>query len=93
MDQKIGQQTYIGLDTHRETIHGTAVDGDGKEICSHNFPNGEEAMKEFLKEFNPWNTQIAIEACGIWRGCYKILMKLGYNVKLANPLKCHQLAT
>lgn len=92
MDQQIGQQTYIGLDTHRETIHGTVVDKDGNKVCSYSFPNGEEAMKEFLKNFKPWNTLIAIEACGIWRGCYKILTKLGYRVKLANPLKCHQLA-
>ncbi len=92
MDQEIGQQTYIGLDTHKETIHGTALDKEGNEICSYNFPNGEKAMKEFLKSFKPWNTSIALEACGIWRGCYKILKRLGYNVRLANPLKCHQLA-
>ena len=92
MDKQIGQEVFIGLDTHREMIHGTAVDKDGNSICSYEFPNGEEAMKEFFKSFNPWSTKIAIEACGTWRGCYKILRKLGYKVKLANALKCHQLA-
>lgn len=93
MEQELGQQAYLGLDTHKETIHGTALNKNGEIICSYEFNNGEEAMKEFLKSFKPWNTSIAIEACGIWRGCYRILRKLGYNeVKLANPLKCHQIA-
>lgn len=88
----LGQEVYIGLDTHKETIHGTALDKNGQVICSYNFPNGEEAMKVFLKGFKPWSTKIAIEACGIWRGPYKILSKLGYEIKLANPLKCHQIS-
>jgi transposase len=92
MDQQLTEEVYVGLDTHRETIHGTALAKDGTLICSYEFPNGEDAMKEFLKKFSPWNTLIAMESCGIWRGCYKILKNLGYRVKLANPLKCHQLA-
>lgn len=89
----LGQEAYIGLDTHKEKIHGTAISPKGDIICSYEFPNGKEAMKEFLKDFKPWSVKIAIEACGIWRGPYKILKELGYNeVKLANPLKCHQLA-
>lgn len=89
---QLGQEAYIGLDTHKETIHGTAVDKNGDEICSYSFPNGKDALKEFLKAFPVWNASIAMEACGIWRGCYKILRELGYKVKLANPLKCHELA-
>jgi len=92
MKQELGQETYIGLDTHRETLYGTATDNKGEIICSYQFPNNKDALKEFLKNFKPWNTSIAIEACGTWRGCWKILRKLGYKVKLANPLKCHQIA-
>ncbi len=88
----LGQEVYIGLDTHRETVHGTALDKNGDIICSYEFPNGEDALKEFLKGFPVWNTTVALEACNIWRGCYKILKQLGYKVKLANPLKCHQIA-
>lgn len=92
MDQKLSQEVYVGLDTHRETIHGTAMDKEGNILCSYEFPSGEEALIEFFKGFNPWNANIALEACGIWRGCYKILRKYGYKVKLANPYKVHQLA-
>ena len=90
---KLEQAIYVGLDTHKETIHGTVLDKEGKEICSYSFPNGKDALREFLKEFPVWNTNIALEACGIWRGCYKILQELGYQTKLANPLKCHQIAS
>lgn len=68
----LGQETYIGLDTHRETIHGTALDKNGEIICSTEFPNSKEALTEFMKEFPTWNTNIAVEACNFWRGCYKI---------------------
>ena len=89
---QLGEEVYIGLDTHRETIFGTALNKKGEVICSYEFPNGKEAFKEFMKSFPSWNTQIALEACSIWRGCYKVLRELGYTVKLANALKCHQIA-
>src|SRR3989344_5973240 len=88
----LGQETYIGLDTHRETIHGTAINRDGEVIRSENFQNKKEALHEFMKEFLTWNTVIAIEACNFWRGCYKILREMGYKVKLANPVMCHKIA-
>lgn len=88
----IGQEVYIGLDTHRETIHGTALKPNGDIICSIEFPNTPEALKEFMKGFYPWYTHIAIEACNFWRGPYKILKELGYRVKLANPIKTSQIS-
>jgi transposase len=36
--------------------------------------------------------RIAIEACDLWRGVYKMLRELGYHVVLANPLKIRQIA-
>lgn len=88
----LGQEVYIGLDTHRETIHGTALKPNGELICSINFPNNPEALKEFMKGFYPWYSHIAIEACNFWRGPYKILRELGYKTKLANPIKTSQIA-
>lgn len=86
------EQIHIGLDTHRETIHGTALDKNGGVIKSNAFPNTREALQDFVKEFPTWNTTIAIEACNFWRGCHKILKEKGYNVKLANPVTCHKIA-
>lgn len=88
----LGQETYIGLDTHRETIHGTALDKDGGVIRSEKFRNTREALQGFMTEFPTWNTTVVIEACNFWRGCYKILVEKGYKVKLANPVMCHKIA-
>ena len=88
----IGQEVYIGLDTHRQTINGTALDTAGNIICNSDFPNTKEALMEFMKGFYPWYSYIAIEACNFWRGPYKILNELGYKVKLANPVKISQIA-
>ena len=85
-------QIYVGLDTHRETIHGTALDENGGIIKCNAFPNTREALQDFVKDFPTWNTTIAIEACNFWRGCHKILKEKGYNVKLANPVICHKIA-
>lgn len=90
--QQLGQETYVGLDTHRETIHGTALDKNGEVIYSDKFPNTREALGNFMRNFPTWNTVIAIEACNFWRGCHKILTEMGYNVKLANPVTCHKIA-
>ena len=93
MNQQLIQKTFIGIDSHRETLHSTAINNDGEVISSHKFPNNKEAMIEFLKPFSPWNTFFSLEACGTWRGPYNILRELGYNnIKLANPLKTHQIA-
>lgn len=85
-------KVYVGLDLHRETVHGTALDKEGNIICSHRFPSTKEALREFFKTFEIWNTSIAMEACGMWRGCYNILQELGFsNTKLANPYKCQKI--
>ena len=52
----MGTETYIWLDTHRETIHGTALDKNGEIICSVEFPNNKKALTEFMKDFPTWNT-------------------------------------
>ena len=89
---KFEQEIYVGLDTHRNTIHGTAMNKDGEVIRSDNFSNNKEALEDFMKEFPIWNTVAIVEACNFWRGCYKILKEKGYKVKLANPVMCHKIA-
>ena len=88
----IRQEVYVGFDTHRETIHGTAMNKEGDLICSYNFPATKEALEEFMKAFAVWNTHIAIEACNHWKFAYNILNEKGYEVMLANPAKCRQIA-
>ncbi len=88
----INQEVYVGLDAHRETIHGTALNKEGEVICSCNFPANKEAIEEFMKFFSIGNTHIAIEACNHWKFAYNILHEKGYEVMLANPEKCRQIS-
>lgn len=86
-------EVYVGLDLHKETIHGTALDKDGNTLCSYKFSNNAVALGEFFKSFQIWNTIVAIEACGMWRSCYIILRNMGFTVKLANAYKCHKIVS
>lgn len=88
----LGQEAYVGLDTHRNTIHATVLDKNGQLIGSGEFPNTPEALLEFFEPLRTWNTFVALEACNFWRGCYKTLKAQGYHVKLANPVSCHKIA-
>jgi hypothetical protein len=61
------QETYIGLDAHKEKIYGTALSKKGEVLCSYEFPSSKEAIKEFLKSFQSWNTFIAISMWNLER--------------------------
>jgi transposase len=68
------------------------MDKDGKTTRKHIFPSSKEAIERFLYGIPNSEITIAIEACGLWRGTYKILTEMGYEVKLANPKKTHDIA-
>lgn len=86
------KELYCGIDIHKENFVGCIMDKDGKVIREHYFPSTKEGIENFICGIPSPQLRIAIEACGIWRGCYKILTELGYNVKLANPKKTHEIA-
>jgi transposase len=51
-----------------------------------------KAVERFLSDIPSPDITIAIEACEMWRGTHKILTEMGYEVKLANPKKTHDIA-
>ncbi len=83
---------YAGLDIHTEKLYGTVVDKQGETIAQRSLPYTKEAIRSFFAGMPSSKLKIAIEACGIWRGAYKLLTELGYDVVLASPLKTHQIA-
>ena len=85
------QKLYVGMDIHEDYITGTAMRKDGFVEFSGNFRNTKEAAQCFLSGVPSPQVIIAIEACGLWRGVYKMLTDLGYCVALANPYKTHQI--
>ena len=87
------EKMYGGVDIHKENLAGCIMDRDGKIDRRHTFPFSREAIGKFLNDIPNSGVTIAIEACGMWRGVYKILTEMGYEVKLANPKKVHDIAS
>ena len=86
------EKLYGGIDIHKEKLAGCIMDENGEIFREHIFPFSREAIERFLYGIPNSGIEIVIEACGIWRGAYKILADLGYEVKLANPKKTHDIA-
>lgn len=86
------KKLYAGLDIHKEKLAGCIMDKDGNITREHTFPSSKKAMERFLDGIPSPDITIAIEACGLWRGIHTILTDMGYNVRLANPKKTHDIA-
>ena len=86
------EKMYGGVDIHKENLAGCIMDVNGNVDRRHTFPFTREAVGKFLDGIPNSGITIAIEACGMWRGVYKILTEMGYEVKLANPKKAHDIA-
>ena len=81
-----------GIDIHKEKLVGCIMDENGNITREHIFSFSKEAIERFLTGISSSELTIAIEACGMWRGTYRILTELGYKIKLANPKKTHDIA-
>ena len=85
-------ELYGGIDIHKEKLAGCIMDKDGNIAREHIFPSSKKAVEKFLCNISSSEITIAIEACGMWRGVHKVITELGYEVKLANPKKIHDIA-
>jgi transposase len=84
---------YGGIDIHKENLAGCIMDKNGNITREHTFPSSKKALEKFLCNISNSEIIIAIEACGLWRGVHKVLTEMGYQVKLANPKKTHDIAS
>jgi transposase len=83
---------YVGFDIHESNFYGTIMNKNGEIITEGNVKNSKEGIQNFLG-YNPSTKyKIAIEACGLSRGVYRLLSELGYEVVQANPLKTNRIA-
>jgi transposase len=85
------EKLYGGIDTHKENFVGYIMDEESRLVREHSFPATRDAVEKFTTGIQNSQMTIAIEACGIWRGAYNIFRELGYEVKLANPKKVHDI--
>ena len=86
------EKLYMGMDIHKEKLAGCIMDKDGEIQREHLFPSSKKALEKFLLNIPSTDITIAIEACGMWRGVHQMLSDMGYQVKLANPKKTHDIA-
>jgi len=86
------EKLYAGLDIHKEKLAGCIMDKDGTITREHTFPSSKKALERFLNGIPSSEITITIEACGLWRGAHRLLTDMGYQVKLANPKKTHDIA-
>jgi len=86
------EKLSCGMDIHKEKLAGCIMTQNGDITREHIFPFSIEAIERFLTGISSSELTVAIEACGIWRGVYKILTEMGYEVKLADPKKTHDIA-
>ncbi len=82
----------VGFDIHEEDFYGTVMDKQGNIITKGPVKYSKEGIQNFLGSFPSTDVIIAIEACSLARGVYKLLTELGFEVVLANPLKVHRIA-
>lgn len=86
------REYFAGIDLHKDMFYGTILDDQGKVVNEGEFKPRKEAIEVFLSGIPSSRMRIAIESCGMWRGFYKTLNGMGYDVVLANPVKTKDIA-
>jgi transposase len=83
---------YAGLDIFKEEFTRTMMGKQGAVVLSGEFSNSRDAVQSYFTGIPSPQVTIAIEACSIWRGVYRMLTDLGYQVVLADPAKTRMIA-
>ena len=81
---------YIGVDVHKRTCHATVMDGKGRITRQEKFLNERQEFERILDGID--DAKVAIEASCCWQPAYELLESMGYEVKLAHPLKTRIIA-
>ncbi len=88
----LARKYNVGFDIHEEEFYGTVMAKQGEIITKGPVKYSKEGIQNFLGSFPSTDVIIAIEACSLSRGVYKLLTELGYEVVLANSVKVHKIA-
>lgn len=84
---------FAGLDIHKAFTFGVVKDGKGEVLNKAKFDNDEENFESFFKRFPPKKTRVVMESTGVWEYIYELLDGMGYEVKLANPVRTKAIAS
>jgi len=81
---------YVGVDVHKKACYATVMDERGEVIKEGKFENTREGFGEFFGCID--DAKVAMEAGYCWQPAYELLEHMGYEVKLAHPLKTRIIA-
>lgn len=82
--------TFVGLDVHLRTCHATVMNEHGGILKQEKFLNERRELERIFKGID--DAKIAMEACYCWQPVYELLESMGYEVKLAHPMKTRIIA-
>ncbi|MDI6883729.1 MAG: IS110 family transposase [Hadesarchaea archaeon] len=81
---------YVGLDVHKETVHGTVMDERGRVLKRGGFFNTQGGFERFFQGIG--DAEVAMEAGYGWQPPYELLEGMGYRTKLAHPYETQIIA-
>jgi transposase len=81
---------FVGVDVHKDFSYVAILDKDGNIIKQGKVANDKYSIQRFFSEFE--KAKVAIEARGIFEPLIEIFKSIGYEVKLAHPLKTKLIA-
>ncbi len=81
---------YVGLDVHKEYCDATVLNERGEVVKKGKFEYARSGFEEFLEGID--DAKVAMEAGYCWQPAYELLESMGYEVKLAHPLKTRLIA-
>lgn len=85
-------QTYVGLDVHKRYTQAVMLDEKGKVLMSKQFMNEPQEFDKLSQEIGE-DAKIVMESCSCWQYIYDYLDEMGYDIKLAHPLKVKAIAS
>lgn len=84
---------YIGIDYHKQYFVATVADQNGKRLNKSRVLTDRESIKGYFKSFNgDSNVKVVIEATYNWGYIFDEIKGMGYEVKVAHPLKTRAIA-
>ena len=85
-------ETFVGLDVHKNTVVATAMDPWGERINQTTFGPRDDELIEYLQGLPPGPKHVVLEACSVWEHYFDAAASTGADVTLSNPKKTKAIA-
>ena len=82
--------SYVGVDVHKDSCHGTVQTESGETVKQGYFKNAHPGFEDFFDEIE--EAEVVVEAGAAWQPVYDWLDENGFDVKLADPRKVRIIA-